>query len=146
MQTASSAGSVKRNFVAAHRAVAQGGLARVVGNIEPLDVFERAAAVAHEMMVRMNGGVEERGLAFGSQLAHQTGAREVAQGVVDSGARGQRETPVQRRVNLVRRGVNRSPRQVFQHAVALCRPAQAARTQTLVQVDFRWLDLQNKLD
>ena len=146
MQTASSAGSVKRDFVAAHRAVAQGGLARAVGNVKPFDVFQRAAPVADKMMVRMDGGVEERRLAFGCQLAHQTGARQIPQRVVNRGPRDQRQTPVQRRINLIRRGVNRSPRQVFQHAVALGRPPQPARAQTLVQIGFLGFRLQKRLD
>lgn len=146
MQAASSAGSVKGNFVASHRAVSQGGPARAVGDFEPFDVFERAASVAHKMMMRMDHGVEKRRFPFRGQLAHQARARQVTQSVVNRRPRCQRETPVQRRVNLLRGGVNRTPRQIFQHAVALRGSPQSARAQILVHIDLREFGLQNRLD
>ena len=57
------------------------------GNGVPLDVFDAAAAVADEVMMQLVLGVVTRGAAFGGNLADEAGVNEVAEIVIDGGAR-----------------------------------------------------------
>lgn len=125
---------MKNDFVIPHRAGADGGLARALGDLNPVDVVHLPAGVANEMVVRMQVGVEPRGFALGGKLAHEAGLRQFPQRVIHGGPRDQAKTAIQRGKNLIRRGVYRPVAQIFEYTVSLGRAPEATDAEMLAQI------------
>src|SRR5439155_23412965 len=97
---------------------AQRGRLRAAWKVEPVDVLH-AAAVADEVMVTMNFGVEAGGRAFEDHFAHQVRLDQRVQAVVHRGAGVSRVGPVEGAMNLVGGGVHEMADEKLHHSVPL---------------------------
>jgi hypothetical protein len=65
---------MQNNFGFADAPALGGGFPRRNRDVEPLDVFDASALIAHKMMMAVKVGVKARGLPLPGGLANQTGA------------------------------------------------------------------------
>jgi hypothetical protein len=125
---------VQNNFGLADAPLSGGGFPRRNGDIEPLDVFDRVAAVANKVMVAVQIGVVARGLAFPRHLADQTGLGEIAQAVVNGGAGDAGIAAVERVEDFIGGGVDGLAHQELQHVAALRGGAETDAVEVLIEL------------
>jgi hypothetical protein len=113
--------AAKDDLEPADGAAAEGRLPGAGREIEPGYILDSAALFAHEVVVALEAGVEPRSPALGDHFPHQPAARQIAQVVIDSGARRQRIGAVDGAEDLLGRGMNGAAGQVLEHGEALCR-------------------------
>ncbi len=126
---------MKYNFEIPDRSRTNRAFPRRNRDIEPVNVFHAPAAITDEVMMRVKIRVVARRAAFTRNLANQARTGELAQAVIDGGARNPRIAPVQRSVNLIRSRMNRRADQEFEDIGTLRGPAQSGSPEVEIKID-----------
>jgi len=112
------------DFIRADAAVAGTGPGQR-GNIEPFEVFDGTATIAHEVMVRVQKSVVTGGAGVEFEFADESGFDEGMESVVDGGAGGAGVAAVERGPEFIDGGVVGMAQQEVQNRDALRGAAQA---------------------